>query len=270
MQDAFLVLDLQSIEAQLGSRELCRNTTNEVWLEIGSTNTRALELARVEGRTDFFVAARQQVAGRGRLGRKWETPRDAGIAFSLLIKPDFDTQQLSLITMAAGVAVARAIEAVLGFKPGLKWVNDVVYNGRKLAGILAEMNGPALVIGIGINLRFDDVELPDDLSQKIEWLERIDGVPVDPNILVANLIKQLEICIDELAKGNQAAITSAWKVYSVTLGKDVEATAGNLTLSGRAVDIDRDGALLIEDAQGEQHRLHAGEISLRMADGSYC
>jgi BirA family biotin operon repressor/biotin-[acetyl-CoA-carboxylase] ligase len=282
-----LILNLEAIEAALCSKTLgrCASQANELWEEIDSTNSRALALARESPAVDgnsieneheqdkknhgFFILARKQNLGRGRLGRQWQSPKDAGIAFSLLLRPRLPAEHLGLVTIAAGAAAACAIEKELGLKIGLKWVNDLVYEGRKLGGILAEMSGGALVIGIGLNLRFKEEEIPEELKGKIEWLERLNLAPVNPNSLVATLLGELERVWLLLQDGQTESILRLWRHYAVTLGEEIIASSGTVSYKGKALDIDNDGALIIETAEGKCHRLHAGEISIRKADGSY-
>jgi len=171
------ILALDVIEASLATSLIGRASghANELWPTIDSTNSRAAELASAGAAEGVLVLARQQTAGRGRQGRVWVTPQDAGIAFSVILRPTIPLTRLPLVTLATGTAVARAIESSVGVRLGLKWVNDLVLGGRKVGGILAEMSGPSLIIGIGINVRFSQEDIPEDLQTKIEWLERVVG-----------------------------------------------------------------------------------------------
>jgi len=265
------ILALEVIEPSLATTLIGKasGTKNELWETIGSTNSRAAELAAEGANEGVIVLARQQTAGRGRHGRIWVTPPDAGIAFSVLLRPQIALTRLPLVTLATGVAVAKAIECSVGVRPGLKWVNDLVLGGRKLGGILAEMPGQALVIGIGINVRFSESDVPDDLKDKIEWLERVIGRPVDPNLVVLALAHKLEEAYQALLAGRTDEIVQSWKQYSVTIGQDIESKNGSQTIRGRAVDITAGGALIVEFADGSRTELHAGEISIRKQDGSY-
>lgn len=270
------VLDLEKIESRLRTNFVGRTKAgkNELWQSINSTNTRATELAAEGGAHGTLVLARQQSAGRGRLGRQWVSPADSGIYASFLLRPETEAlPNLSTITLAVGVACARAIQNSAGIDVGLKWVNDLVVDGRKLGGILCEMSarpsGNALIIGIGINVRFNADELPDDLREKMTWLERITGQPVDPNLVIAEVAKQLEEIYDMLLDGRSKVILEQWKLRSITLGRRIIATSGERSIEGTAVDI-ADGGALIVDVDGEKIELHAGEISIRNVDGSYC
>src|SRR5688572_30152132 len=133
-------LNLTTLNALLQTTQMGKSSVpNEVWDEIDSTNTRATQLAAEGAPHGVIVAARQQNAGRGRQGRVWVSPPDAGLYISFLLRPKIALQQLPLISLGVGVAVARAVHNTCGIEVGLKWVNDVVYAHRKLGGILAEM-----------------------------------------------------------------------------------------------------------------------------------
>jgi BirA family biotin operon repressor/biotin-[acetyl-CoA-carboxylase] ligase len=264
-------LALEVIETSLDTAVIGKAVghKNELWETIGSTNSRAAQLAAEGAPEGVIVMARQQTAGRGRQGRVWVTPLDAGIAFSVILRPNIALTRLPLVTLATGTAVARAIATSVGVRPGLKWVNDLVLGGRKLGGVLAEMPGKALIIGIGINLRFSEDDVPDDLKDKIEWLERVVGKPVDPNLVVLELAYKLEEAYQALLAGRVDEIVSAWKSYSVTIGQDIESNNGGQTIRGRAIDITTSGALVVQLEDGSTTELHAGEISIRKQDGSY-
>ncbi len=266
------ILSLDVIETSLTTKIIGKapGAKNELWAEIGSTNTRAAALAAEGCPEGVIVLARQQTAGRGRLGRAWISPPDAGIAFSVVLRPQLELSRLPLITLATGVAVAQAIEKSVGVRPGLKWVNDLTLSGKKLGGILAEMPGQALIIGIGINVRLEESELPPELKDKVEWLERAMGRPIDPNLIVLELAHKLEAAYELLKEGQTKKIISLWKDYSITLGQLIEATSNNQSIKGRAVDIADSGALIVEDESGERTEIVAGEISIRLQNGGYC
>lgn len=282
------VLDLEEIEARLATQFVARpdGSKNELWETIDSTNTRATQLAADGGVHGTLILARQQSAGRGRLGRQWVSPSDSGIYMSLLLRPEAsELPNLSTITLAVGVAVSKAVQNSVGVNLGLKWVNDLVVEKKKLGGILCEMvatqsgkshangmthaAGKALIIGIGINVRFVESELPDELKDKMIWLERITKQPVDPNIIVSEIAHHLETVYRTLLLGDASDILAQWRSRSITLGQKIVATTGDRIVEGVAADISSSGALLVDTASGRVE-LHAGEISIRNADGSYC
>lgn len=278
-------LNLSAIQAQLNTKRLGKapGYDNELWDYLDSTNNRALELAAQGAPEGVIVVARQQTAGRGRLGRVWISPADSGIYASFLLRPQCSHKDLPLHTLACGVAAAQAIWDCVGLRIGLKWVNDLVFNGKKLGGILAEMpsslshkstkteptQSPALVAGFGINMRFTPEDIPAELRVQIDSLEAIAGQPINPNLLLASLATNLEKVYDELNAGYTKKILELWKDYAVTLGRPIRAVSGNMTVEGLAVDISHTGGLIVETKDKNRVVLHAGEITIRGADGTY-
>ena len=272
--------DLSEIEAALKTNEIGRapGVPNELWQTIDSTNNRAMLLAKQGAPHGVMVIARQQSAGRGRLGRSWVSPLDAGLYVSFLLRPVKFKPQIALVTLAAGFACAKAINVMFGIKIGIKWVNDLVLSGRKLGGILSELYLPpeqnsgggdeALIVGIGINIEPKDQDIPDEIRSQMAWLAEIAPTGLDRNLLVARIALELEQAIDALADGEIDDILNGWRQYSVTLGEPVIATIGNATVTGVAIDVDSTGALIVETKDGRR-TLHAGEVTLRRPDGSY-
>ena len=280
------ILDLSKIEALLQTRKLARpyGATNELWQTIDSTNSRALML-KSEG---IMVVARQQTAGRGRLGRTWMSPLDAGVYVSFRVSPEPFAEKLSLVTMATGLACVQAVQATTGIILGIKWVNDLILVDRKVGGILAELVGvnvaalaleepsltqspltnQALVIGIGINISRPKEDPPAELASTMTWLSEAGQSALDPNLLVAQIANELEKCLEALSKGMSDFILDGWRRYSVTLGQRVVARVGSETIEGDAIDVDHSGALLLKTTAGLR-TLHAGEVSIRSASGGY-
>lgn len=275
------VLSLDRFQSLLSTTWLgkAHGWTNELWDRLESTNNRAAELATMGAPAGLIVAARQQTAGRGRLGRVWISPADSGLYVSFLLRPGGARTGLPAYTLACGAAAARAIWQCLGVRIGLKWVNDLVLNARKLGGILAEMpslSGSAsadlaapLILGIGINLRFDPAWIPGELRDRIEWLDRLVAQPVDPNQLLAFLCRSLEQECQALEAGRTADVFDAWRQYSVTLGRTIQAHSGGQVIEGLAVDLSETGGLIVETQDRRRVILHAGEITIRGANGSY-
>lgn len=250
--------------------------------EIDSTSTHASQLAAEGAPEGVLVIARRQTAGRGRLGRAWVSPPDAGIYMSIIIRPQLSRNDLPLLSLMTGVACAEAIERVCGLKIGLKWVNDLVYDGRKLGGILVEMASgvqnqsfnkslvpPAVVIGIGLNLKFDEKEIPEDLRNRMTWLGKLLGKRADANLLVAEICNCIEARYTDLRHGLNEAILDLWKARSVTLGREIRAEQGQQLVRGRAIGIGSNGSLVVQQADGTQVVLYGGEVSVRLDDGSY-
>ncbi|MBA3993768.1 MAG: biotin--[acetyl-CoA-carboxylase] ligase [Cyanobacteria bacterium DS2.3.42] len=277
-------LDLPKFESQLKTTWLGRapGWRNELWDTIGSTNTRAAELSAEGAPEGVIVLARHQTAGRGRLGRTWVSPVDAGLYMSLILRPRAPQSQIPLLTIAAGIAVAEAIRSVCDLKVGLKWVNDIIYDRRKVGGILAEMpamaNGnaaakqlpQAVIVGIGINVNLKQEDIPEELTQKIDSLSRIKDSDVDPNAIAAAITSAFEDTSALLGPSTSQQLTNRWRDLSITIGQMIVTENSERKLEGKAVDITDSGALIVELADGSRITLHAGEISIRAADGSYC
>jgi BirA family transcriptional regulator, biotin operon repressor / biotin---[acetyl-CoA-carboxylase] ligase len=273
-------LDLSALNNLLPTRRLGKAAgwANEVWDTIESTNTRALELAKQEAPEGVIVAARQQTAGKGRLGRRWVSPTDAGLYISFLLRPQLDPAVCRLLSFAAGIAVVQALEKTCGFSVGLKWVNDIVYGGKKLGGILCEM-GPtqtgdkptaAIVVGIGLNLRLPPEGVPEEIAAVAAYLESLTGSPLDANQLAAAIAERLESNYELLPVGSGSDVLKLWRKHSITLGKEIKAVTGNMEYEGIATDIADDGALIMQLQSGETIRLHTGDVSIRTTDGNYC
>ncbi len=247
---------------------------NELWESIDSTNTRAAELAAGGAPEGTVVMARQQTRGRGRMGREWISPVDSGLYFSLILRPQKKLADVPPITLGVGVAAAKALFATAGVEVGLKWVNDLVHDGKKLGGILAEMPAnikpQAIIIGIGINVKLNPVDLPAELKDRVTWLEAITDAPLDMNAVTAELCFQLEEVYNALMQDRIERTLDEWRALSVTLGKTIKFASGGRDRTGTAVDITQSGALIVQTEENGQIELTGGEISIRNADGSYC
>ncbi len=279
-------LNLELIESGLNTYVLGKATkANELLERVESTNERAKELAAEGASEGALVIAREQTGGKGRQGRSWVSPRDSGIFMSVILRPTLDPSIMPLISFAAAVAAAEAVERACGQKIGLKWVNDLVHEGKKLGGILAEMPGsqpqassehkggwilpPAVILGLGINLSLKESELPEELKAHVASLDDICGKEIDANQLVSEFVNSLEDQYEHLRHGFHELVIAEWKKHSVTIGKQVRATLGNETFEGLAENVDDSGALVLKMDDGSSKVLHAGEISLRLEDGSY-
>jgi len=275
---------LSLIEAGLNTYFVGKTGGNELWDTIASTNDRAIELAHAGAPEGVMVLARQQTGGRGRQGRSWVSPKDSGIYISFVLRPTIDTTMLPLISFAGGVAAAEAIERVCGKRIGLKWVNDLVFGGKKLGGILSEMPGarisagekkdgwilpPAVILGLGLNLSLTDSDVAADLQGRIVGLDEIVGAPVNANDLIAELCCTLEDQYNHLRHSASELVLAEWKRYSATLGQRIRAKIGNDEVEGLAAGLADDGALRLELDNGDERLLHAGEISIRLEDGRY-
>jgi BirA family biotin operon repressor/biotin-[acetyl-CoA-carboxylase] ligase len=230
--------------------------------EIGSTNTEALEQAKAGAAEGLVVVADHQSAGRGRLGRTWSAEPGSALLVSVLLRPPLPIDEVPVVLMAAGLAACDAVEAAAGFRPKLKWPNDLVVGDRKLAGLLTESTGdpePAVVVGLGLNVTAG--AYPGGLEQPATSCEEEAGRPVDRAELLVGLLTALESRYSSvLTPGGRTATLEAYRADSATLGRRVrvELTGGD-ALEGEATAVADDGRLVVVDAAG-QHYVSVGDV----------
>lgn len=256
------------IRSQLSSRIIGREL--EVYPEIGSTND-AVMAAGQQGRAEgFAVVADRQGAGRGRLGRAWLSSGGVGIYTSVLLRPQLAPHQATLLTLTAGLAVIEAIRSASGIRPDLKWPNDVLFQSRKVAGILTEMASLGsrvshACIGIGINVHHVSEDFPLEVRGTATSLRLATGRSVNRGELVAALYAALESWYAVFCAGERARILQAARSQTVTLGRDVIVETGANRWPGVALDLDADGALLVQAEDGTVRRVVADDVSIRSA-----
>jgi BirA family biotin operon repressor/biotin-[acetyl-CoA-carboxylase] ligase len=219
--------------------------------ETGSTNQDLLAAARDGASEGAVLVADHQTAGRGRLGRTWEAPPGSSLLVSILLRPDLPLDQAHAVTAAVGLAAAYACEAVAGFRPGLKWPNDLVVGPRKLAGILAEtqVSGDrldALVVGIGLNVNWPD-ELPADLAGIAVAANHVAGHEVDRENLLFALLRDLERRYADLSEpGGVGRLRVDERAASATIGQRVRVEVADEAFEGTATDITDAGHLVVD------------------------
>lgn len=230
--------------------------------QLGSTSDRLKELARAGAPEWTVVVADRQTGGRGREGRTWQSP-PGGLYLSVLFRPQ--ALPVALIPLAAGVAVAEAV-AGCGVASELKWPNDVLVAGRKLAGILAEAGSFGqgvewVVLGIGVNVALDPAELRSALGGAATSLRAEGAAGAEAGALAAAVIARLAVWYDALGV-DPGGVVAAWRSHAVPWwGSLVEVRTGDSLSVGRLLAVDDDGALVIEPAGGAPRRLVTGEVS---------
>jgi len=238
--------------------------------ELESTNVRARELARQGGVHGQVVLARRQSSGRGRLQREWESPR-GGLWMSVILRPNLSLADASKITLAASVAIVDAFEELFSLRIGIKWPNDLIFNGLKIAGILGEVVGEwntvqTLILGIGINVNFPREQLSPLLNATT--LFEILKKDVDLNILAVTILKHLEKQVISLEEEAFEELKLCWLERAVGLGEEVKILRGEQVTQGIFKGITIDGALLLETEDGEKS-FSAGEVQLRSKMSNY-
>ena len=231
---------------------------------IDSTNTRAKALAAQGAPEGTVLIADHQTGGRGRLGRTFLSPAGTGVYMSVILRPNCPPARLMHLTCAAAVAACDAVEQSTGLRPGIKWTNDLVYGSRKLAGILTELGlSPKgmvdwAVIGIGINC----LQAEEDFDPSIRSFAGSVSMfaPCDRAKVAAALVE----AFSAMDLSRKDAVMARYRAGCVTLGREVSLLRGTEAVRhGRAVDIDADGALIVEFAPGQRETVNSGEISIR-------
>ena len=224
---------------------------------VDSTQAVAFALAADGAADRTVVVAQAQTAGRGRRGRLWIDEPGASLLTSIILRPRLEPARLPTLSLAAGVAVVEALERVTGLKPRLKWPNDVLVDGRKLAGILLESRigpSPLVVLGIGVNLA--QRVFPADLAERATSVRLATGRRVDADALLTALLESLDAWRTRLETEGWAPIRERWRALTETLGRRVSIDG----VEGVAVDVDEDGALIV--AEGDvRRRVVAGEVN---------
>ena len=237
--------------------------------EIDSTNTEAKRLARQGAPHGTILIAGSQTGGRGRMGRTFCSPADSGVYLSVILRPNCPPAQLMHLTCAAGVAMCDAVAKVAGFTPGIKWINDLVYEKRKLGGILTELAiDPATgltdyaVVGIGINCAQSEEDFPRQIRQMAGSLAMFTGKYVDRAALAGTMIEALWQMDGQLLTG-KSAIMDRYRSLCITLGKPVCIHRDENVQYGIAESLDEEGCLTVLLENGNRQRVNSGEVSVR-------
>jgi BirA family biotin operon repressor/biotin-[acetyl-CoA-carboxylase] ligase len=261
------LLESGLIEAGLSDDTRALLDTVEVLERVMSTNSRLMRLAREGAASGRVCLAECQLGGRGRSGRTWVSPFGSNIYLSVLWRCPLSPAELGGLSLACGVAAARALEAAGLGDIGLKWPNDLHWRGRKLGGLLLEVAGESqgpshVVVGIGINLRLTErqaagIDQPwTDLAAALG-----DAVP-GRNALAAQLIDALLPALAAFGEAGLAPFLADWRALDSCLGAPVEVIMGERRISGTCAGVTADGALLLDTDTGRR-AFHAGEVSLR-------
>ncbi len=232
--------------------------------EVDSTNAYAAMLAQEGAPEGAVVVSETQTAGRGRLGRKWVSPPGVNIYMSVILRPDMPPGDAPLVTLAASVALTRAIRGLYGLPAAIKWPNDALIHGRKTAGILTEMKAGQgrvryIVLGVGVNVNMTRGLFPEDIRDASTSIMLELGASVERSGLIKRFLSELEGPYGMLTGGDRAGIVTAWRGLSCTLGRAVRVSAPGGEITGRAVDVGPDGALIVETWGGTRERVVCGD-----------
>lgn len=256
------VLSGEAIAAHLATEWLGRAL--HCFAEIDSTNTTLRELAAGGAAHGTVVIADAQRRGRGRLGRSWASPAGTNLYLSALLRTALPAERLAQLSLLAGVAVCEAVEAWC--PAAIKWPNDVLIEGRKVAGILAEMDGAgaerAIIVGIGVNVNAEADDFPAELRDKASSLRLATGAPIDRALFAARLLNHLEARYDQLGRDGFAPIAAAWRERAPLIGRHIRVQEPGELVEGTVIDLADDGALRLRLADGREHRVLAGDVTV--------
>ncbi|RXJ03977.1 biotin--[acetyl-CoA-carboxylase] ligase [Anaerobacillus alkaliphilus] len=230
---------------------------------VSSTQEIAHRLAREKVAEGTIVVADEQVGGKGRLGRAWFSPIGTGIWMSMILKPKIPPQRAPQLTLLAAVAVIRGIHAATGLHCDIKWPNDILLKGKKLVGILTEMQADpdqihSVIIGIGINV--NQKNFPDEIKEIATSLSLEKGEDVNRALVMQSIMAEFEQLYELFLKDGFLPIKQMWEAHATTIGRRITARTVSGAIEGFAKGITEDGVLLLEDDFGTIHKIYSADI----------
>jgi BirA family biotin operon repressor/biotin-[acetyl-CoA-carboxylase] ligase len=255
----------QEIKNNLSTSYMGKNIYH--FTELESTNIIAKEKASLKKdkiAEGTIIIAEKQAGGKGRLGRGWFSPT-GGIWLSIILYPQLSPSYIPRITLMTAVAVVKTIEKVSRIKARIKWPNDILIKGKKLCGILTEMNAELdlinwVVVGIGINVNINQEEFPKDIRDNSISLKEVLGKEISRVKLIQIFLKEFEKCYEKLKRKEFTSILEEWKLYSHTLGKKIKINIGEKIVFGKAIDLSEEGALILKEENGKLAKIISGTI----------
>ena len=233
--------------------------------EAGSTNTLAMDMASNGAPEGTVVIAETQTGGKGRLGRKWISPK-GNLYLSVILRPVIATYQAPLITLTGAVAVASAIRKQCGLDARIKWPNDILISGKKACGLLTEMSAEQdrirhIVLGIGIDVNMELDALPADVRTLTTTLAAEAGETIDRTVLLQQVLRELDSWY-QIFLANEQDMLREWTSLNMTSGKRVTVSGAGRVVEGLAQGIDSEGRLIIKLDDGAVHAVAAGDVTI--------
>jgi BirA family biotin operon repressor/biotin-[acetyl-CoA-carboxylase] ligase len=235
---------------------------------LDSTNSKAYQLALNGAEEGEVVVSESQEKGRGRLGRQWFSPPYLNLYLSVILRPKISPHQASLNTLMAAVATADAIKKFSGLRPLIKWPNDILLRDRKVAGLLNEIHSETdrihfVILGIGVNLNMDEKMFSKEIRTVATSLKIEMGQTVSRKAFLQFFLQELERWYSIFLEKGSAIILKAWRDRAHIKGRQVKVTSFGKTVAGIAIDVDSDGALILETEDGKRKRVVAGDIEYK-------
>ncbi|MBP3683688.1 MAG: biotin--[acetyl-CoA-carboxylase] ligase [Oscillospiraceae bacterium] len=236
--------------------------------ELGSTNDLLKTMAKEGAPHGTVIIADHQTGGHGRMGRSFHSPGGVGVYLSILLRPNCAPVELLHLTCAVAVAMCDAMEAAVGLRPGIKWTNDLVYNKRKLGGILTELGLTPTgmvdyaIIGIGINCCQNLSDFAPDIQHIAGSLAMVTGKEIDRASVAAAMMDAL-LRMDKTLLSRKQAMLGQYRADCITVGQDISLLRGDEVRHGHAEDVDEAGALVVRFPDGHTEAVNSGEVSVR-------
>jgi BirA family transcriptional regulator, biotin operon repressor / biotin---[acetyl-CoA-carboxylase] ligase len=254
------------IQAGLGTAHIGKRIYT--FSQASSTNEVAFRLALKGAEEGEVVLAESQTEGKGRMGRPWESPAGLNIYLSIILRPRIVPSKTPLITLMAAVACAEAMDEVAGLLPAIKWPNDLLLERKKLGGILTEADMELdrinfVVVGIGINVNMTRSSFPSSIKDTATSLQEALGREISRIALTQAILRHMEQWYQRLGQGRGEEITRRWKELALIEGQQIEVTSLGEVVRGTALDIDEDGALLVQTDNTTIRRIVAGDVTLK-------
>jgi len=239
----------------------------QVFEQTTSTNDVIEKFARDGVREGVVVFAESQTRGRGRLGRAWISPAHKGLWFSVLLRPDLRPQETTQLTVASATALRRAIQNETGLKAEIKWPNDILIGGKKVAGILTELSAEVdcvkhIILGIGVDVNLCTNEFPAELRKSATSLKLAAGGEISRAEIATEILRELDFDYARICGGKFSDVADEWEAHCATIGKNVTVQIGGRKTRGCAESLDDDGALLIRTEHGHLERIIGGDVTL--------
>jgi BirA family transcriptional regulator, biotin operon repressor / biotin---[acetyl-CoA-carboxylase] ligase len=233
--------------------------------EVDSTQKIAHRLATEGAAEGTVIVAEEQLLGRGRLDRRWHSPKYTGIWMSIILRPNLPMQKAPQLTLVTAVAVVQAIEEVTNLLPQIKWPNDILISGKKVTGILTEMQADAdrinaIIVGIGINVNQNRDDFPKEIQQIATSLAAELGQEISRARLMQAVFARLEKLYQTYLKEGFFPIKLLWESYALSIGKEIIARTVTGDIHGKALGITEDGVLNIQQANGEIRQVYSADI----------
>lgn len=258
-------LHLAFIQAYLKAR---RSLQISILDEVDSTNDEAARRLAAGQNAPFVVLARKQTRGRGRLGRAWHSEANGNLYASFAFRPRVPPGRMAIFTLWMGVNICELISNFSSLTPGIKWPNDILFDGRKAGGILTEARVDSdqirdLIFGLGLNVNGPTSAWPGELSKRAVSLAEKNSGPLDLNHFTAALIGRIMLAYEQFVEGDHiSSFADLWQKYDVLRGKPIALLQGDRRVAGTAAGIDGEGSLLIRAENGRLQRFHAGDVTI--------